>query len=381
MTGITDHWELIESYYVSHLNQLQKQIEQRSLENSRLTDIRDDLLKQVVRLTERSTELSLKNEQLSRLIAEKENKVTAFMYNQQDHAVLGVTLEDPPAPSIHSSNTSISDSYHKQSGTSKSDIKIKREPGLFRQLSLRLSTRRRRQDDSAKEVSQPEADDAKENHVSEPVLHPAMVVQNEVTTEETRERNSLFGKDLAEQVKIEGSRIPLIVTKCVQEIELRGLTVEGIYRKSGSLQQVKDLQDMMETSQDVNLSECDIAVVASLLKLYLRSLPVPLIPNKMILPCTISPQERLNKTYSLLHGLPNEIYCTTKYIAQHLRRIHDHQSANRMNSKNLAVVFGPTLMRLNDDETENKERQTHEMIDTIEFIILQSHTLFADYYP
>lgn len=52
-----------------------------------------------------------------------------------------------------------------------------------------------------------------------------------------------------------------------------------------------------------------------------------------------------------------------------------------MNSKNLAVVFGPTLMRLNDDETENKERQTHEMIDTIEFIILQSHTLFADYYP
>lgn len=94
--------------------------------------------------------------------------------------------------------------------------------------------------------------------------------------------DSLFGRDLAEQVKIEGSRIPLIVTKCVQEIELRGLTVEGIYRKSGSLQQVKDLQDMMETSQDVNLSECDIAVVASLLKLYLRSLPVPLIPNKMI---------------------------------------------------------------------------------------------------
>lgn len=187
MTGITDHWELVESYYVSHLNQLQKQIEQKSLENSQLTDIRDDLLKQVIRLTERSTELSLKNEQLSRLIAEKENKVTAFMYNQQDQAVLGITLEDPPAPSIHSSNTSISDSYHKQLGTSKSEIK--REPSLFRQLSLRLSTRRRRRDDSAKEVSQPEADDAKGNNVSEPVLHPAMVVQNEMTTEETRERS------------------------------------------------------------------------------------------------------------------------------------------------------------------------------------------------
>lgn len=190
--GIADHWELIESYYVSHLNQLQKEIEQRSLENSQLADIRDELLKEVVRLTQRSTELSLKNEQLSRMIAEKENRVTAFMYNQQDNPVLGLTLEDPPAPSINSFNTSISDShsYHKQSDTIKSETKLKREPGLFRQLSLRLSTRRRK-DDSGK-VSRPEADEtAKENPVSEPVLHPAMVVpfQKENTIEERRERS------------------------------------------------------------------------------------------------------------------------------------------------------------------------------------------------
>lgn len=44
--------------------------------------------------------------------------------------------------------------------------------------------------------------------------------------------------------------------------------------------------------------------------------------------------------------------------------------------KNLAVVFGPTLLRF---VAGNDEQQMREMIDTVEFIIQQSHILFADY--
>lgn len=48
-----------------------------------------------------------------------------------------------------------------------------------------------------------------------------------------------------------------------------------------------------------------------------------------------------------------------------------------MPSKNLAVVFGPTLMRF--AKNGNEEQQTRDMIYTLDFIILQSHNLFADY--
>lgn len=47
-----------------------------------------------------------------------------------------------------------------------------------------------------------------------------------------------------------------------------------------------------------------------------------------------------------------------------------------MTSKNIAVVFGPTLMRY---IAGNEEQQMKDMINTVDFIILQSHILFADY--
>lgn len=61
----------------------------------------------------------------------------------------------------------------------------------------------------------------------------------------------------------------------------------------------------------------------------------------------------------------------------HFCRVHENQSINRMPLKNLAVVFGPTLLRCH--HTGNEEQQMREMIDTVEFIIQQSHILFADY--
>jgi hypothetical protein len=48
-----------------------------------------------------------------------------------------------------------------------------------------------------------------------------------------------------------------------------------------------------------------------------------------------------------------------------------------MPSKNLAVVFGPTLMRFT---VGNEEQQMRDIINTLYYFILQSNILFADYY-
>ncbi|KAG0749868.1 hypothetical protein G6F62_008073 [Rhizopus arrhizus] len=395
------HWELIESYYVSRLDSLQKEIEQNTIENLKLSKCRDELLREVIRLTERSTELSLKNESLSRIIAEKENKVTAFMYNppseptqpaqpleplqpsqllqrlQQNATAVGVTLKDPSS-SDNLPNVTINDDNKPE--PSKSEPRSKKEPGLFRQLSLRLSTRKRRQQEDLTQ-SENTNDHAKANLViPEAILHPAMVVESPLE----KRKGLMFGNDLIEQSKHENLMIPSIITRCIEQVESRGLDVEGIYRKSGSYNQVKDLQEALEENTKIQLSDYDdIAVITSVLKIYLRSLPKPLLSNDFILsPMINNSQERLNKMYNLLHAMPREVYCTTKYLVQHLRRVHENQAINRMPSKNLAVVFGPTLMRFTGDIViGNEEKQTHEMINTVDFIIMQSHILFADYYP
>ncbi|CAO3661778.1 unnamed protein product [Rhizopus stolonifer] len=371
------HWELIESYYVARLDSLQTEIEQNTIENHKLSKCRDELLKEVVRLTERSTELSLKNESLSRIIAEKENKVTAFMYQQQpeeqqqqqQQEPVGVTLKD------RSTATLPNISLEEKPLPSKSEPRPKKEPGIFRQLSLRLSSKKRRQQEG--NIQKP-GDSNHLSDISEPALHPAMVISS-------FEKNSIFGKELTEQAKSEGLAIPTIVTRCIEQVELRGLNVEGIYRKSGTYQQVKDLQDAFdgECRTTIRLTDYDdISVITSVLKIYLRNLPSPLLSAEFIFPLIVNLQERINKTYHLLHTMSSEAYCTTKYLIQHLRRIHDNQAVNRMPSKNLAVVFGPTLMRfIGDIVIGNEENQMHEMIDTVDFIIMQSHVLFADYYP
>ncbi|KAI9256714.1 hypothetical protein BY458DRAFT_519376 [Sporodiniella umbellata] len=126
-----DAWQSMESYYVNRLNSLQAEIEQATMEDQRLQSSRDELLKEVVRLTQKSTELSLKNEALTRIIAEKENKITAFMYESKP------TLYAPPMPSPpHSPPVSLHDD---------GPTEIKKTPSLFRRLSFRLSVRRPKQ--------------------------------------------------------------------------------------------------------------------------------------------------------------------------------------------------------------------------------------------
>lgn len=90
---------------------------------------------------------------------------------------------------------------------------------------------------------------------------------------------TLFGSELADRADFERRQIPSIVTRCIEEVELRGMDMEGIYRKTGGTSQVKIIQDGFEKSDDNDISDpdIDITAVTSVLKQYFRKLPVPLL--------------------------------------------------------------------------------------------------------
>lgn len=89
----------------------------------------------------------------------------------------------------------------------------------------------------------------------------------------------LFGSDLVERADYERRQIPSVVTRCIEEVELRGMDIEGIYRKTGGTGQVNLIKEGFDKSEDYDISDpdLDITAVTSVLKQYFRKLPVPLL--------------------------------------------------------------------------------------------------------
>ena len=75
-------------------------------------------------------------------------------------------------------------------------------------------------------------------------------------------KNALFGVELETVVKREklGSNIPILVKRCVEEVERRGLDHVGIYRLCGSARRKTQLRDEFEKSaRNVDLSPDNIS--------------------------------------------------------------------------------------------------------------------------
>ena len=67
------------------------------------------------------------------------------------------------------------------------------------------------------------------------------------------------------------SNIPIIVTKCIKEIDERGLDTHGLYRISTTKTKLEHLCQLFESGVDrVDLSDRQPHLVASCLKLYFR---------------------------------------------------------------------------------------------------------------
>lgn len=89
----------------------------------------------------------------------------------------------------------------------------------------------------------------------------------------------LFGSELVDRADYERRQIPSVVTRCIEEVELRGMDVQGIYRKTGGSGQQKVVQEGFEKMEDFDISDpdLDITAVTSVLKQYFRRLPTPLL--------------------------------------------------------------------------------------------------------
>ncbi|XP_065190116.1 uncharacterized protein LOC135820983 [Sycon ciliatum] len=171
-----------------------------------------------------------------------------------------------------------------------------------------------------------------------------------------------FGMKLGQVVMRERVTVPLIVQKCIYEIDRRGLRHVGLYRVNGSSKKKRALRQSFEAnSRTAMLSEehvPDVNVIVGLLKEYLRELPEPLLTHALYsdLIDAVKPPDkqqdylpeeeirRRKRLLSVLARLPQAEMDTCRMLFSHLHRVLQNSAHNQMTAHNLAICLGPVLM-------------------------------------
>ncbi|XP_042290393.1 rho GTPase-activating protein 22 [Thunnus maccoyii] len=168
----------------------------------------------------------------------------------------------------------------------------------------------------------------------------------------------VFGQHLEETMLYEGQcgpqrLVPVLVEQCACFIHEHGLQEEGLFRAPGQTNHVRELQDAFDRGEKpVFDSTTDVHTVASLLKLYIRELPEPVIPFSkytQFLSCaqilTKDKEMGIIELGKQVTSLPQVNYNLLKYICKFLDEVQSHSNENKMSVQNLATVFGPNILR------------------------------------
>uniref|UniRef100_A0A668A2I2 Rho GTPase activating protein 27 n=1 Tax=Myripristis murdjan TaxID=586833 RepID=A0A668A2I2_9TELE len=198
-------------------------------------------------------------------------------------------------------------------------------------------------------------------------------------------RENVFGCHLATLCAQEKTTVPRFVEKCIRAVEKRGLDIDGIYRVSGNLAVIQKLRFKADHAEELDLEDGqweDIHVITGALKLFFRELPEPLFPYshfngfiKAISKHIYQSHYQLSFMCDLVKSLPAPNHDTMQLLFGHLRNVIRHGDENRMSVQNVAIVFGPTLLR---PETESANITMHMVFQNqiVELILNEYEVIF-----
>ncbi|XP_076807226.1 rho GTPase-activating protein 12-like isoform X2 [Clavelina lepadiformis] len=207
-------------------------------------------------------------------------------------------------------------------------------------------------------------------------------------------KESVFGCRLDKLCEKENTTVPSFIKLCVEEVERRGLDIDGIYRVSGNLSHIQKLRFMIDRDEAVDLSEPqweDIHLITGALKMFLRELPEPVIPfnffDKFVAACKIQDQfQRVDTMKKLVSVLPKPNGDTLRYLMKHFCRVVEHSAKNRMQVQNIAIVFGPTLLlKPTDDSRLDPAGGGHMAVymvyqnQIIDYMLTEYNEIFSNY--
>lgn len=149
------------------------------------------------------------------------------------------------------------------------------------------------------------------------------------------------------------------VRKCIESVEARGINTLGLYRIGGVNSKVQRLMTSVFAAKapadlDLDPDTWDNKTITSGLKNYLRCLAEPLMTYRLhkdfIMAVKSDDQNyRVCAVHALVYKLPDKNKEMLNLLIKHLHVVSTHSQKNLMTVSNLGVIFGPTLMRSQEE--------------------------------
>uniref|UniRef100_A0A3P8VNG2 Rho GTPase-activating protein 42 n=1 Tax=Cynoglossus semilaevis TaxID=244447 RepID=A0A3P8VNG2_CYNSE len=149
------------------------------------------------------------------------------------------------------------------------------------------------------------------------------------------------------------------VRKCIELVESRGITTLGLYRTGGVNSKVQRLMTSVFAStapSDLQLDAdaWDSKTITSGLKNYFRCLAEPVLTYRLHKEFIKAAKHddhkhRVRAIHALVHKLPEKNRAMLDVLTNHLLKVSSHSDQNLMTVSNLGMIFGPTLMRSQEE--------------------------------
>ncbi|XP_028838374.1 oligophrenin-1 isoform X2 [Denticeps clupeoides] len=173
-------------------------------------------------------------------------------------------------------------------------------------------------------------------------------------------KEPIYHSPIQKQAEMELNEVGFkFVRKCINYVETKGITQEGLYRTVGSNIQVQRLLNAFfdpKCPGDVDFSsgDWDSKTITSALKFYLRSLSEPLMTYSLHRDLILAAKSenldfRLGTIHLLVYKLPERNREMLEVLVRHLLNVCSHSAENLMTPSNMGVIFGPTLMRAEEE--------------------------------
>lgn len=221
------------------------------------------------------------------------------------------------------------------------------------------------------------------------ILQYDLLMKKGNSTQDIRS-TAVFGVPIDEAMNRNGVEgiLPDVLTSSLAFLESSALESEGLFRIPGNMATIHKYKIFFDNGDYVDVSGADYHSIAGLVKLYLRELPQPIIPVTMysaFLDILKNEDEAVQNDTSvaiqslqkLLEQLPFNNRAILSRLCRTLWLTGKHSEKNKMPPSNLAIVFGPTIMRSEDESPLTMMQDIQQINKIVTILITEYETIFA----
>jgi len=142
--------------------------------------------------------------------------------------------------------------------------------------------------------------------------------------------------------------VPAILIECIEILE-KDIRKEGIFRIPGRMTSILQMKNSFENGNGLGIDEPNTLDIAGLVAQFFRELPEPLLTYDLyynwVEAAKQENEEKIRENImDLLKQIPEPNYNTLKRFIAFLCNVSKNSGANRMGARNLALVFGASLL-------------------------------------